>query len=167
VLVDKAWVAAERDVAFTVIDTTQDGTTAASPDDLVTLLGNLVDNALDAVTSGREADPAAPAEVRVRLATEDDRLVLEVADSGPGVPADAGADIFEHGFSTKPAAPDRPRGIGLALVSRVARRLGGTVDLTPGSPGTVFTVRIPAVRPGPRPSPPSVPTASAGPPPPA
>lgn len=168
VLVDKAWVAAERDVAFTVTDTTEDGTTtAASPDDLVTLLGNLVDNALDAVTTGRESDPTAPAEVRVRLATEDDRLVLEVADTGPGVPPDAGEDIFEHGFSTKPAAPDRPRGIGLALVSRVARRLGGTVDLRPGSPGTVFTVRIPAVRPGPLPSPPSVPTASAGPPPPA
>ncbi|WP_344411990.1 sensor histidine kinase [Pseudonocardia ailaonensis] len=161
-LTDKAWTAAERGIAFTVHDETDDPYDLA-PDDLVTLVGNLVDNAMD----------VAPA-VEVRLAPG----VIEVADTGPGIPPDTVDDVFEHGFSTKTARPDRPRGIGLALVARIVRRLGGTITVEPRNPGTgptgasgtgptgasgtVFTIRLPE-----RPSRPSVPTASAAAPPPA
>jgi two-component system CitB family sensor kinase len=154
-LTDKAWTASERGIAFTVQDETE-GPVPLDPDDVVSLVGNLVDNALDAAEGS--ADPR----VEVRLADG----VLEVADSGPGIPPEAADDVFEHGFSTKEAGPDRPRGIGLALVARIVRRLGGTVEVVPRAPGTLFRVSLPArPDPAPRPAPPSVPTASAGPPP--
>ncbi|GAA2904998.1 sensor histidine kinase [Pseudonocardia halophobica] len=156
-LTDKAWTASERGIAFTVHDETDDPV-PLGPDDLVSLVGNLVDNALDAAEGS--PDPW----VEVHLADG----VLEVADSGPGIPPEAADDVFEHGFSTKEARPDRPRGIGLALVARIVRRLGGSVEVVPRDPGTLFRVSLPAgptPDPAPRPAPPSVPTASAGPPP--
>nr|WP_275403853.1 sensor histidine kinase [Pseudonocardia acidicola] len=137
VLADKAWAASERGVELRVVDEGTEPDGPWDPDDLVTLLGNLVDNALDAVTSTRDRG-----EVVVRLA-DGPELVIEVRDTGPGIPADAMDDVFAYGWSTKPAAPDRPRGIGLALVSRVARRLGGSVSVAAADPGTVFTVRLP------------------------
>ncbi|GAA4551489.1 sensor histidine kinase [Pseudonocardia xishanensis] len=138
-LLDKVWTAAERQIAFTVADeTTRDAPVGA--DDLVSLLGNLVDNALDAAADGGP-DPA----VRVTLQDgADGGWVVEVADTGPGIPAAAADDVFEHGFSTKPAAPDRPRGIGLALVARILRRLGGAIEVRPADPGTVFRLTLPA-----------------------
>lgn len=156
-LTDKAWTASERGIAFTVHDETDDPV-PLGPDDLVSLVGNLVDNALDAAEGS--PDPW----VEVHLADG----VLEVADSGPGIPPEAADDVFVHGFSTKEARPDRPRGIGLALVARIVRRLGGSVEVVPRDPGTLFRVSLPAGSPpdpAPRPAPPNVPTASAGPPP--
>ncbi|MHA6793324.1 ATP-binding protein [Pseudonocardia bannensis] len=137
VLADKAWAASERGVELRVIDEGTEPDGPWEPDDLVTLLGNLIDNALDAVAStGRTG------EVQVQL-SDGAELVIEVRDTGPGIPADAMQDVFAYGWSTKSAAPDRPRGIGLALVSRVARRLGGSITVAAATPGTVFTVRLP------------------------
>jgi two-component system, CitB family, sensor kinase len=141
-LLDKAWSAAERDIAFTVEDeTTAD--TPVGPDDLVSLVGNLVDNALDA------AEGSAAAAVSVHLADHEGGWTVEVADTGPGIPADAADDVFAHGFSTKPAAPDRPRGIGLALVARIVRRLGGSIEVSPRTPGTRFRLTLPPTTPTP------------------
>ena len=63
------------------------------------------------------------------------------------------AELFTYGFSTRAEGADRPRGIGLALVDRISRRLGGSVAVSSAGPdgGTVFTVRVPAPgRPRPR-----------------
>ncbi|MDN5917602.1 MAG: ATP-binding protein [Pseudonocardia sp.] len=68
-----------------------------------------------------------------------------------GVPAETAADLFTYGFSTRAVDGGRPRGIGLALVDRISRRLGGTVevsarageDASGNATGTVFTVRLP------------------------
>jgi two-component system CitB family sensor kinase len=138
-LLDKAWSADERQVGFSVTDeTTREA--PVGPDDLVSLLGNLVDNALDAALEG----PGEPT-VAVHLAdAAEGGWCVEVADSGPGIPADAADDVFAHGFSTKPAAPGRPRGIGLALVARIVRRLGGSIDVAAREPGTVFRLTLPA-----------------------
>ncbi|MCW0213384.1 MAG: ATP-binding protein [Pseudonocardia sp.] len=167
-LLDKAWSAAERQIGFTVTDETT-ASPPVEPDDLVSLVGNLVDNALDAT---EENTGEGAGRVDVRLADgPSGGWVVEVADTGPGIPRDAADDVFVHGFSTKPAAPDRPRGVGLALVARIVRRLGGTIEVESRDPGTLFRLRLPAavaaaLSPAPPPSRPSVPSASAGPPPP-
>jgi two-component system CitB family sensor kinase len=59
--------------------------------------------------------------------------------------------VFNDGFTTKPAEPDRQRGLGLALVHRLVRNSGGTIGFTSvASGGTRFTVVLPiAVRPEP------------------
>ncbi|MEV6655324.1 sensor histidine kinase [Streptomyces sp. NPDC051219] len=104
------------------------------PRDLVTVLGNLIDNAVDAAQGGERA------RVTVTAGTADGELLLRVADTGAGIdPADAD-EVFRRGWSTKSAG----RGLGLALVQQTVRRDGGTVVLTEGHDGGAeFTVRLP------------------------
>ncbi len=102
--------------------------------DVGTVLGNLVDNAVEAVTSigGR---------VEVLLGAEPGVVVVQVADTGPGVPADRATDVFERGFTTKPSDASG-RGVGLALVQVVSERRGGSVSVH-NEEGAVFTARLP------------------------
>ncbi|KQU63621.1 ATPase [Bacillus sp. Leaf406] len=101
--------------------------------DLITILGNIMDNAFDAV---------AHEETRtVTFFTTDigKDIVFEVADTGAGIPD--GVDVFQRGVSSKQG---KNRGVGLALVKETVTRLGGTIEVhVPKSGGTVFTVFIP------------------------
>lgn len=110
-----------------------DGTT-----DAVTVLGNLVDNAVDAVGTGGT--------VRVSIRREDGVTVLQVSDNGAGIAPSERERIFLPGYSTKGAGRSS-RGIGLTLVAEVAARRGGsvTVDDEPGG-GVRFTVTLPPPR---------------------
>ncbi|WP_055494881.1 sensor histidine kinase [Streptomyces sp. TP-A0356] len=106
--------------------------------DLVTILGNLIDNAVDA------AQGSVGAQVTVTAYTEGTELVLRVSDTGEGVdPAHADA-VFERGWSTKPATASGGRGLGLALVRQTVRRHEGTltVSAAPGG-GAEFEARVP------------------------
>jgi sensor histidine kinase regulating citrate/malate metabolism len=104
--------------------------------DLTTVVGNLVDNAVDAC----RAEPAPHVEV---LLTQDaDRLTVRVRDNGPGVPAELAEAVFVRGVSTKPATAGG-RGIGLPLVSLVCSRRGGTVTMRRDDGCTVFEVTLP------------------------
>lgn len=100
--------------------------------DLVTILGNLIDNAVDA---GQDV-PDPRVEVSVRTTAES--LVIVVADNGPGLDPGTAGEVFARGWSTK----DAGRGLGLALVGQAARRYGGSVEVEREG-GAVFTVRIP------------------------
>ncbi|MFJ9619898.1 sensor histidine kinase [Streptomyces noursei] len=108
--------------------------------DLVTVLGNLVDNALDAAAPPQEH--GAPPQVRVTARADGGELLLCVADNGPGVAADATEEVFRRGWSTKQRGG--ARGLGLALVAQAVRRHGGTIGLDRGPEGGArFTVRLP------------------------
>jgi sensor histidine kinase regulating citrate/malate metabolism len=108
--------------------------------DVITLLGNLVDNAVD-VSVG-----AKPATVTVGI-DDGDGLVISVADSGPGVPEQLREQIFARGVTSKPDVPGG-RGIGLALVRLVTAQHGGTVQVSDGScGGALFVVRLPSATP--------------------
>jgi sensor histidine kinase regulating citrate/malate metabolism len=109
---------------------------ALAPRDVVTILGNLVDNALDAVLESPPAAPGAP-RVFVTARAEGGELLLRVEDTGGGLAA--GEVAFDRGWSTKAEG----RGLGLALVRQAVRRGGGTIKLGRGEHGAVFTVRLP------------------------
>ncbi|WP_411123367.1 ATP-binding protein [Streptomyces sp. x-19] len=110
--------------------------------DLVTVLGNLIDNALDAAAPPQEHD--APPQVRVTARADGGELLLCVADNGPGVAAETTEEVFRRGWSTKEHAGGGARGLGLALVRQAVHRHDGTVGLTRGPQGGArFTVRLP------------------------
>lgn len=133
----KSTVAAERGVVLTVTDDSWLGMVPAREQALTTILGNLIDNAIDAISAeGR------PGEVRVTIIEEPDAVHVEVTDDGPGLPAGAAARVFTDGYSTKAGRGTVRRGLGLALVHRVVQRLGGEISVSEG-PGAVFKVELP------------------------
>jgi two-component system CitB family sensor kinase len=141
-LVAKTTVAAERGVQLVL---SEDSRLAAADVDsamVLTIAGNLIDNAIDAAAAGPP-----PARVTVRLAACDGNIMIEVADSGPGVPEELTSQVFTDGFTTKATAGRRHHGIGLALVHRLVHRAGGTITVDCAG-HTTFTVRLPTAQRG-------------------
>lgn len=137
-IVAKTTVAAERGVRLVLGEDSTLGENPGHLRRLLTIVGNLVDNAVDAAASGGTA----PAEVRLSLLETPAEITVRVADSGPGIPPDAIGRIFEDGWSTRPERGTARRGLGLALVHRLVQRHGGSIEVQPG-PGAVFTVVLP------------------------
>lgn len=138
-LLGKAAVASERGVELNVSALTE------LPDDLgdvrglVTVLGNLIDNALESVTAAGEGS----GRVDVTFAVEDGELVLSVHDSGPGIDPLLAGEIFRDGYTTKVAnGGATQRGLGLALVSQAVRTRGGRITVV-NDGGALFTVTMP------------------------
>ncbi|GLZ31481.1 ATPase [Lentzea sp. NBRC 105346] len=130
-LIAKASLAAERGVGLRMApDSSLPRTDELLSTDLVTVLGNLVDNALDALNGSGWI------EVDVRVVDGEVRVV--VRDSGPGVAPEIAEEVFRHGFTTK-AASHGQRGLGLALIRQTCLRRGGSVQVS----GAVFTAVLP------------------------
>lgn len=94
---------------------------------------NLVRNAAEAV-AGR-----GHGHVTIRTHADGDEVTIEVADDGPGVPADLRARLFDPFVSTK----DGGTGLGLALTHQIVRDHGGALTLEDGGPGATFVIRLP------------------------
>ncbi|MGC5222051.1 sensor histidine kinase [Micromonospora sp. DT81.3] len=137
-LLGKASQAKERGIEWIVDVDPMAPRSVLGPVDAVSVVGNLIDNAIDAAAAGPE-----PRWVRVRIARAGADLSVTVTDSGRGVDPGLRERIFEHGFSTKPAGA-AGRGVGLALVRDVVAAAGGTVSLA-AAPPTAFSVVLPAV----------------------
>lgn len=137
-LLGKAAQANERGVELVLTEDSRidDGLVPATlpSRDLVTILGNLVDNAVEAVSGTPQA------RVTVAARTGDGELLLRVGDSGPGVrPADRDV-VLGRGWTTRGPG----RGLGLALVGQAVSRASGTLDLADAEEGGAeFTVRLP------------------------
>ncbi|MFF4920208.1 ATP-binding protein [Kitasatospora sp. NPDC001261] len=176
-LLGKAAQAAERGVELTLTEDSRIDDGVLPPDlsarDLITVLGNLIDNAVDAAIAGAAESPVPPeVTVTARIAggrdctggdgegcdggdggdggdgagVPGDCLLLRVADTGAGIDPGAVEDVFRRGWSTK--QDGHGHGLGLALVAQTARRNGGTVEVG-RERGAVLTVRLPlAGRPG-------------------
>jgi two-component system CitB family sensor kinase len=133
-LIAKASLAAEQGVRLSVAPTS--AMAPVSDDvsaDLVTVVGNLVDNALDAVETNGWVD--------VEVRTDDDEVTVCVRDSGPGVAPELADEVFRRGYTTK-AATDGHRGLGLALTRLVCSRRGGSIHVN----GSTFTASVPHER---------------------
>lgn len=162
-LLGKAAQANERGVELVLADDSliDDGALPATlpQRDLVTILGNLIDNAVDAASEAvtgpgpdgggvpvqRTGPSPRPARARVTVTAlaGDGELLLRVADNGAGVGPAHAAEVFRRGWSTHGAG----RGLGLALVRQAAHRNGGDVVLERGRDGGAeFTVRLPLAR---------------------
>jgi two-component system, CitB family, sensor kinase len=139
-LVAKASRAGELSVGLTLSpDTTLARVDDTLSADLVTVLGNLVDNALDAVAR-------CGGEVTVTVLQDvpgvGGDVLVRVRDTGPGVDADIAARVFVQGFSTKGNDNPQPHGWGLALTRLVCERRGGDVAVF-NDGGAVFEARLP------------------------
>ncbi|MER7992257.1 sensor histidine kinase [Micromonospora chalcea] len=155
-LTAKSAVAAERRVELRISERTRLGRLdMAVSADVGTVLGNLVDNAVEAVAGGRNVSPAdsgagpdinsRPAAgnqwVEVELRQDSASIEIVVRDSGPGIAPRLAQEVFAHGFTTK-AAEGGERGIGLALTRMVCHRRGGEVAVTNTDEGAMFTARM-------------------------
>ncbi len=142
----KGFQSSERGVLLRIGAETLIRSSVIDPQDITTVLGNLVDNAVEAAVHG-SGDPRW---VEIELLGEDDTLHIVVADSGDGVSGDP-ALPFVEGHSSRGREEDsvHGHGLGLPLSRRIARNRGGDVWLASpgerGGPGAVFCARLPGV----------------------
>ena len=103
----------------------------------VTILGNLIDNAVEAVLATEQQQK----KVKLFFTDISDDLIIEVEDNGNGISETIGSNIFEIGFSTKAKSN---RGFGLSLAKQAVEQLNGYITYeTYPEEGTIFTVVIP------------------------
>ncbi|MEU2285463.1 ATP-binding protein [Streptomyces sp. NPDC013178] len=143
-LMAKSALAAERKVRLRISERTAlDRLDPTDSADVATVLGNLVDNALDAAAA---ADHDGEAWVEVELRQDASSVEIVVRDSGPGVAPELAQEVFSHGFTTK-AARGGDRGIGLALTRLVCTRRGGEVSVSNTQEGAMFIAWMSVGRP--------------------
>ncbi|MCU1531736.1 MAG: sensor histidine kinase [Arthrobacter sp.] len=131
----------------------------AEPQEVTTVLGNLIDNAVNAAVAGSAPERWVEVEVLDEPGAAGSAgggtLHIVVADSGDGLSSGADADaVFAEGFTTaeRPARTGAGQGLGLALSRQLARRRGGDVRVlepgSPGGPGAVFVATLPGTTAG-------------------
>jgi two-component system CitB family sensor kinase len=127
------------------------------PQEVTTVLGNLIDNAVNAAVAGSAAERWVEVEILDEPAGDGGpgTLHIVVGDSGDGLGPGAAAEaVFEEGFTTaeRPARAGGGQGLGLALSRQLARRRGGDVRVlepgSPGGPGAVFVAALPGTTAG-------------------
>jgi len=135
-LLGKTAEASERGIALDIDGRLRATDLPADPRDLLTVVGNLVDNAFDAVTDSETR------RVSLHVTADEGWIEVVVGDSGPGIASEDASRVLDRGWSTK-ATTSGGRGLGLALVSQVARRHGGSVTVGASSlGGAQFTVTL-------------------------
>ncbi|WP_353509589.1 ATP-binding protein [Intrasporangium sp.] len=138
----KAAQAAERRVELRVSDDTSLGRVSSRDSaDLSAVVGNLVDNAIDAAATTGGVDRWVELAIHQDEGTPTSTVEVVVSDSGPGVGPELVTEVFTHGFTTK-AAEAGERGIGLALTRLICQRRGGEVEVERTPSGATFIARL-------------------------
>ncbi|WP_245959307.1 sensor histidine kinase [Neobacillus piezotolerans] len=139
-ILGKASLASELKIKFNVDQSSsfKDVPASISRDNLITIIGNLINNAFEAVKENNEKGR----EVSLFLTDLGKDLIIEIEDNGKGIRDKDCCKIFEQGFSTK--ASSNNQGIGLSLVKNAVDSFGGTITFsTVEGEGTLFTVALP------------------------
>ena len=114
-------------------------TVEADHDQLFRVLVNVARNAMQALESRGSRDPARD-QIRITGRRDGSVAVIEVSDTGPGVPEKARAHLFQaFQGSTRPGGS----GLGLAIAAELVRAHGGDIRLVPGTIGATFSITIP------------------------
>ena len=114
-------------------------TVEADHDQLFRVLVNVARNSMQALESRGNRDPARD-QIRITGRREGSVAVIEVSDTGPGVPEKARAHLFQaFQGSTRPGGS----GLGLAIAAELVRAHGGDIRLVPGTIGATFSITIP------------------------
>jgi signal transduction histidine kinase len=106
-------------------------------------LANLIDNSIKYTEPCRDAQNGLPAEIVVRAMSDGDRILLTVADSGPGIPEADRARAVERFVRLEQSRSKPGSGLGLSLASAVARLHGGELTLTDNQPGLKTVIALP------------------------
>lgn len=125
--------AANQNIAFSLSVESELKELAMRPYHLNRILGNLLDNAMEAVMVLEPQDRF----VKLEIKEDEQNYILAVSNSGPEIREEWREKIFEPGFSTK----GKGRGLGLAIVKETVLQYGGEVRVN--SPPTTFTVILP------------------------
>ena len=141
-VIAKAAQAAERRVELRVSDDTSLSRVSSHDSaDLSAVVGNLVDNAIDAAATAGGVDRWVELAIHQDEGTPTSTVEVVVSDSGPGVAPEIVTEVFTHGFTTK-AAEAGERGIGLALTRLICQRRGGEVEVERTPSGATFIARL-------------------------
>jgi two-component system CitB family sensor kinase len=133
----KVSLASERDVRLRLMPDSRVGPRITAITQVLTVVGNLIDNAIDAA-----AVAPAPREIELTLVAAEADLLVRVRDTGPGVPHELRDQIFTDGVTTKSSVTGARRGLGLALVRQIVEGRGGMVSVGQDG-GAVFTAVLP------------------------
>jgi signal transduction histidine kinase len=106
-------------------------------------LANLVDNAIKYTEPRARAVNGMTPEIVVRALNEGDRILLTVADSGPGIPEADRARVVERFVRLEQSRSQPGSGLGLSLASAVARLHGGELTLADNQPGLKSVIALP------------------------
>ena len=139
-ILGKVSLADERDVRLRVMDDSHVGAPISDVSQVLTVAGNLIDNAIDAA-----AQAPGPRWVELTIVAVEHDLLVRVRDSGRGVPHNMREAIFMDGVTTKTSTTGARRGLGLALVRKVVEGRGGMISVGHDS-GAVFTAVLPQLR---------------------
>jgi two-component system, CitB family, sensor kinase len=134
----KSSLADERGVSLRLAEDSQVAGEITDIGEVLTVTGNLLDNAIEATALSR------PAQVDVTIVSAGADLLIRVRDSGAGVPDEAREAVFTDGFTTKSSPAGARRGLGLALVRQITERRGGMISVGRDG-GAVFTTVLPGV----------------------
>jgi two-component system CitB family sensor kinase len=138
----KVSLASERDVELRLLPDSRVGQHITAITQVLTVVGNLIDNAIDAAALAPARVPGAPREVELTLVAAESDLLIRVRDTGPGVPHELRDQIFTDGVTTKSSVTGARRGLGLALVRQIVEGMGGMVSVGQDG-GAVFTAVLP------------------------
>lgn len=133
----KSSLADERGVQLRVAADCHVGADITDITSVLTVTGNLIDNAIEATAQAPD-----PRWVELTVVSAGANLLIRVRDSGPGVPDDMREAIFTDGYTSKSSPTGARRGLGLALVRQIAERRGGMVSVGRDG-GAVFTAVLP------------------------
>jgi len=136
-LLAKVAIAREKGVSLEIDPRTSLDDIGLDGNAQITVIGNLIDNALDSVAGSSNG------EVKLTIEnTANNSKLISVRDNGSGLPEPRPEVVFQDGFSTKVSESSSHRGLGLAIVSRLVKQSGGSITCYNDN-GAVFVVEVP------------------------